>query len=54
MTLSAGDDNDEGAIRLPEGGTKITRWSLVRNLWRGRGLTVFISRCKGPTTIGYG
>lgn len=48
MTLSAGKEGEEGAIRLPGEETKITRWGLVRNLWRGRGMTVFISKKRIP------
>jgi hypothetical protein len=37
--------DDAKGIRLPVGDGKITKWMLVKHLWRGRGMTVFISTC---------
>lgn len=30
-------------IELPTAEGKITKWLLVKNLWQGRGMTIFIS-----------
>lgn len=35
--------SQNGGIKLSDTPEKITKWMLVANLWRGRGMTVFIS-----------
>lgn len=37
------DKAKEGGINLSTGPEQITKWMLVKSLWRGRGMTVFIS-----------